>query len=64
MFELDEFLHHFERVRERTRTVAACIPAEHVEWTCVNAPRLVDLEVEMKSEVFEQEIRRPGGSLL
>jgi uncharacterized damage-inducible protein DinB len=33
MFELDEFLHHFERVRERTRKVAACIPAEQVEWT-------------------------------
>ena len=33
MFNLDEFLHHFERVRERTRRVAACIPAEHVEWT-------------------------------
>jgi uncharacterized damage-inducible protein DinB len=34
MFDLDEFLHHFERVRDRTRRVAACIPAEHVEWTC------------------------------
>ena len=33
MFDLDEFLHHFERVRERTRRVAACIPSEHVEWT-------------------------------
>jgi uncharacterized damage-inducible protein DinB len=33
MFELDEFLHHAERVRERTRRVAACIPAEHIEWT-------------------------------
>ena len=33
MFDLDEFLHHFERVRERTRRVAACIPAEQVEWT-------------------------------
>ena len=33
MFELDEFLHHFERVRERTRRVAACIPADRVEWT-------------------------------
>ena len=33
MFDLDEFLHHFERVRERTRKVAACIPAEQVEWT-------------------------------
>ena len=34
MFELDEFLHHFGRIRERTRRVAACIPEEHVEWTC------------------------------
>ena len=33
MFELDEFLHHFARVRERTRRVAACIPAEQVEWS-------------------------------
>lgn len=33
MFDLDEFLHHLERVRERTRNVAACIPAEHIEWT-------------------------------
>ena len=33
MFDLDEFLHYFERVRERTRRVAACIPEEHVEWT-------------------------------
>jgi len=33
MFDLDEFLHHFERVRERTRRVAACIPAERIEWT-------------------------------
>ena len=33
MFDLDEFLHHLERVRERTRRVAACIPAEQVEWT-------------------------------
>jgi uncharacterized damage-inducible protein DinB len=33
MFDLDDFLHHFERVRERTRRVAACIPAEQVEWT-------------------------------
>ena len=33
MFDLSEFLHHFERVRERTRRVATCIPAEHVEWT-------------------------------
>jgi uncharacterized damage-inducible protein DinB len=33
MFSLDDFLHHFERVRERTRRVAACIPADRVEWT-------------------------------
>src|SRR5713101_2244258 len=33
MFDLDEFLHDFERVRQRTRRVADCIPAEHVEWT-------------------------------
>ena len=33
MFDLDEFLHHFERVRERTRRVAACIPPERIDWT-------------------------------
>ena len=33
MFDLAEFLHHFERVRERTRRVAACIPDAQVEWT-------------------------------
>jgi uncharacterized damage-inducible protein DinB len=33
MFELDEFLHHVGRVRERTRRVAACIPDDRVEWT-------------------------------
>ena len=33
MFDLDEFLHQVGRVRERTRKVAACIPAEQVEWT-------------------------------
>ena len=33
MFDLDEFLRHFERVRERTRRVAACIPADQVEWS-------------------------------
>src|SRR3954453_11454639 len=33
MFDLDEFLHHLARVRERTRRAAACIPAEHGEWT-------------------------------
>jgi len=33
MFDLAEFLHHVERVRERTRRVAACIPSDRVEWT-------------------------------
>jgi uncharacterized damage-inducible protein DinB len=33
MFDLDEFLHHLSRVRERTRRVAACIPPERIEWT-------------------------------
>ena len=33
MFPLDEFLHQVERVRERTRRVAACIPADRIEWT-------------------------------
>lgn len=33
MFDLGEFLHYHERVRERTRRVAACIPSGHVEWT-------------------------------
>jgi uncharacterized damage-inducible protein DinB len=33
MFALDDFLHQFERVRERTRRVAACIPEDRVEWT-------------------------------
>jgi uncharacterized damage-inducible protein DinB len=33
MFDLDEFLHHLDRVRERTRKVAACIPADQVEWS-------------------------------
>ena len=32
MFDLAEFLHYVARVRERTRRVAACIPAEHIEW--------------------------------
>lgn len=32
MFNLDEFLEHFERVRQRTRRVAACIPEDRVEW--------------------------------
>lgn len=33
MFDLAEFLHYVGRVRERTRRVVACIPAEHIEWT-------------------------------
>ena len=33
MVMLDEFLRQFEKVRERTRRVAACIPADRVEWT-------------------------------
>ena len=33
MFSLEEFLKNFERVRERTRRVAACIPDDRVEWT-------------------------------
>jgi uncharacterized damage-inducible protein DinB len=33
MFNVTEFLDHFERVRQRTRTVAGLIPADHVEWT-------------------------------
>jgi uncharacterized damage-inducible protein DinB len=33
MFDLAEFLHYVDRVRERTRRVAACIPPDRVEWT-------------------------------
>ena len=33
MFDLADFLHYADRVRERTRRVAACIPSEHIEWT-------------------------------
>ncbi len=33
MFALENFLQGFERVRERTRRVAACIPDDRVEWT-------------------------------
>jgi uncharacterized damage-inducible protein DinB len=33
MFDLDDFLNHFEKVRQRTRRVAACIPPERIEWT-------------------------------
>jgi uncharacterized damage-inducible protein DinB len=33
MFELDEFLDQFEKVRQRTRRVAACMPADRMEWS-------------------------------
>ena len=33
MFDLDEFLNHFEKVRGRTRRVAACIPEDRIEWS-------------------------------
>ena len=33
MFDLDDFLHNFERVHQRTRRVAECMPADQVEWT-------------------------------
>ncbi|HZP47711.1 MAG TPA: DinB family protein [Vicinamibacterales bacterium] len=33
MFSLDDFLHTFGRVRDRTRRVAACIPEDRLEWT-------------------------------
>jgi len=33
MFDLGEFLHYFDRVRQRTRRVAACIPEDRIEWT-------------------------------
>src|SRR5437867_5885142 len=32
MFDLTEFLDHFDRVRHRTRRVAECIPADRLEW--------------------------------
>lgn len=32
MFDLDEFLAQFERVRFRTRRVVECIPADRVDW--------------------------------
>jgi hypothetical protein len=32
MFVLEEFLDHYERVRQRTKRVDACIPAERLEW--------------------------------
>lgn len=30
--DIEIFLDYFERVRERTRRVAAVIPPEHLEW--------------------------------
>jgi uncharacterized damage-inducible protein DinB len=33
MFDVDDFLKQFEKVRQRTRRVAACIPEDKVEWT-------------------------------
>ena len=30
----DDFLHHFEQVRERTMRVVRSIPADKIEWTC------------------------------
>ena len=33
MFSLNEFLDQFQKVRERTRRVAACIPDDRVEWS-------------------------------
>jgi uncharacterized damage-inducible protein DinB len=32
MFDLEEFLAHFEKVRGRTRRLADCIPADRVDW--------------------------------
>jgi uncharacterized damage-inducible protein DinB len=32
VFDLGEFLEHFERVRARTRRVAVCIPDDQIEW--------------------------------
>ncbi|HEY6893751.1 MAG TPA: DinB family protein [Rhodanobacteraceae bacterium] len=33
MFDLADFLDHFDKVRQRTRRVAARIPADRIEWT-------------------------------
>jgi uncharacterized damage-inducible protein DinB len=33
MFDLEDFLRTYERVRERTRRVARCIPADSIEWS-------------------------------
>lgn len=34
MFDLTEFLDHFDKVRQRTRRIAAVIPPDQIEWTC------------------------------
>ena len=33
-FDLDDFLHYFDSVRQRTRRIAELIPADRVEWAC------------------------------
>ena len=33
ILDTSTFLRYFERVRARTLRVAACIPAEHIDWT-------------------------------
>lgn len=33
MFDLDDFLDHVDKVRQRTRRVAARIPSDRIEWT-------------------------------
>jgi hypothetical protein len=30
----EDFLHHFEQVRERTMRVVSAVPVDKVEWTC------------------------------
>ena len=32
MFDLTDFLNHFEKIRGRTRRVAECIPADRIDW--------------------------------
>jgi hypothetical protein len=32
MFDLNDFLNQFEKVRARTRRVAECIPANRIDW--------------------------------
>ncbi len=33
MYDLDSFLDYFDKVRERTNRVIACIPPDRLEWT-------------------------------